>query len=187
MAGNIECQPYIWAILAFLGLALTISLIFNISYYKEKHQKDKILAYANDYFPREDESYIEDTPIYGNLETVIPESMDENCYEQMKAQPERPVSELQEAPRPAQVTSEREMFYAPLGHNNEGKRRKPRKQNAFLSDKDENKQLPSKNASISQTTLVDNFPPEGQTEEENIHDDPIRLFGLIRAKKEPTN
>ncbi|KAG8509496.1 T-cell receptor-associated transmembrane adapter 1 [Galemys pyrenaicus] len=104
----------------------------------------------------------------------------------MKARPERPVSELRETTRPARVTRESEMFYASLD-NNEGKRRKPRKQNTFLSDKHEDKQLPSKNASISQTALVDSFPPECQTEEESIHDDPIRLFGLIRANKEPTN
>ncbi|XP_012586024.1 PREDICTED: T-cell receptor-associated transmembrane adapter 1, partial [Condylura cristata] len=188
--GTHECQPYIWALLAFLGLALTISLIFNISHYKEKHKKGRTYTYADDFFPREDEYDIEDTPIYGNLENVIPEPIDENCYEQMKARPERPVNELRQATQPAQLTSESEMFYASLDHNNEGKcrkPRKPRKQKTSLSDKHEGRQLTSKSASISQATLVDSVLPEGQTEEESIHDDPIRLFGLIRANKEPTN
>lgn len=187
MAAQSGCQLYVWAILAVLGLALIISLLFNISHYMEKHQKDKIYIHSDDYLPREDECYIEDTPIYGNLNNAVQDPMDENCYEQMKARPERPANEWQETTPPTEVTSKQEMFYASLDHENEGKRRKPRKQNAFLSDKNTNKQLPSKNASISQTTLVDSFPPEGQAEEENIHDDPIRLFGLIRAKKEPTN
>lgn len=78
------------------------------------------------------------------------------------------------------------MYYASLDHKYEGKRRKPRKQNT-LSDKDEDEHLHGMNLSLSKTTLVDSFPPESQAIEENIHDDPIRLFGLIRAKKEPVN
>lgn len=187
MSGNSECQFYIWAILAFLVLALAISLIFNISHYVEKKRQDKIYRYPDDYILREDEYYVEDTPIYGNLDNLVPEPMDENCYEQMKARPERSVNEPQEATPPARVPDESQMFYASLNHSNEGKRRKPRKQNTYLSDKDKDEQLHGMNASLSKTTLADSFPPERQAVEENIHDDPIRLFGLIRAQKEPVN
>lgn len=39
--GTPECQFYVWAILAFLGLALVISLIFNVFHYVEKHRQGK--------------------------------------------------------------------------------------------------------------------------------------------------
>ncbi|XP_019506717.1 PREDICTED: T-cell receptor-associated transmembrane adapter 1 [Hipposideros armiger] len=187
MSGNFECHVYVWAILASLVLALVISMIFNISHYVEKKRQDKICRYPDDYFPREDEYYIEDTPIYGNLNNVVPEPIDENCYVQMKGQPVRSVNEPQEASPPAQATNETQMFYASLDHNFKGKRRKPKKQDTNLSDQDEDGQLPGLHASISKTTLVDSFPPESQETEENIHDDPIRLFGLIRGRKEPVN
>uniref|UniRef100_A0AAA9TYD1 T cell receptor associated transmembrane adaptor 1 n=1 Tax=Bos taurus TaxID=9913 RepID=A0AAA9TYD1_BOVIN len=180
--GNAECHFSIWAILAFLGLALTISLIFNIFHCVEKQRQEKICTYSDDYFPREDEYDLEDSPIYGNVDNVALEPVDENCYEQMKARPDRSVNKLQDAP-PSQETAVR-VCYASLDHNNEGKRRKPRKQKTHLSDKDEEGQMHAKDISLSKTTLVDSYPPESEAIEENIHDDPIRLFGLIRAQKE---
>ncbi|XP_051675036.1 T-cell receptor-associated transmembrane adapter 1 [Oryctolagus cuniculus] len=184
MSGNSGCPFFLWGLLAFLGLALVISLIFNISHYVEKKRQDYMYRYSDDYIPRVDEDYIEDTPIYGNLDNIIPEPIDENCYEQMKARPERSINETQEVPPSTQATTETQMFYASLDHSFKGKRRKPRKQNTF-SDKDENEQSHAMDASITEATLVDSFSPESQEIEENIHDDPVRLFGLIRAKKEP--
>ncbi|XP_032262389.1 T-cell receptor-associated transmembrane adapter 1 [Phoca vitulina] len=187
MSGNSECQFYAWIIVAFLGLALVVSLIFNISHYMEKQRQDTMYRYSEDYIPREDDYYIEDTPIYGNLDDIVPEPVDENCYEQMKARPERYTNELQEATPPAQATEEPQMFYASLDHNCKGKRRKPKKENSCLLDKDEDEQLHAVDASLSKTTSVDNFPLESQEIEENVHDDPIRLFGLIHAKRESIN
>ncbi|KAK2502747.1 hypothetical protein MC885_013406 [Smutsia gigantea] len=185
--GTPECQFYVWAILAFLGLALVISLIFNVFHYVEKHRQDNIHRYSDDYIPREDEYYIEDTPIYGNLHNVVPEPMDENCYEQMKARPNRSVNEPQEATPPEQAMNETQTFYASLNHSCEEKCRKPRNQIAYLPVKNEGEQLHAMDASPSKTTLADSVPLESQAIEENIHDDPIRLFGLIRAKKEFTD
>lgn len=187
MSGNSECQYYVWAIIASLVLALVISLIFNVSHYVEKQRQDKIYRHSDYYIPREDEYYIEDTPIYGNLDNVVPEQMDENCYEQMKARPERSVNELQEATPPAQAINESQMFYASLSHNCERKLRKPRQQNISVSDKNEDELLHGMNTSIPETTLVYSLPPARQAIEENIHDDPVRLFGLIRGNKEPVN
>uniref|UniRef100_A0A673UGF5 T cell receptor associated transmembrane adaptor 1 n=1 Tax=Suricata suricatta TaxID=37032 RepID=A0A673UGF5_SURSU len=148
----------------------------------------KMYKYTEDYIPREDEYYIEDTPIYGNLDDVVPEPVDENCYEQMKARPERSANELQEATPPTQVTEEAQIFYAFVDHSSEGKRRKTKKQNTDLSDKDkENPLCAPVDAILSKTTPVESFPPESQEVEESVHDDPIRLFGLIRAKREPIN
>lgn len=83
--------------------------------------------------------------------------------------------------------NETQMFYASLNHSYEEKCRKPRNQIAYLPVKNEGEQLCAMDASASKTTLVDSVPLESQAIEENIHDDPIRLFGLIRAKKESTD
>ncbi|XP_008063580.1 T-cell receptor-associated transmembrane adapter 1 [Carlito syrichta] len=187
MSGNSGCPFFLWGLLAFLGLALLISLIFNISHYVEKQRQDKMYRNSDDYIPRVNEYYIEDTPIYGNLDDMTSEPLDENCYEQMKAQPERSVNEMQEASSSAQAIAETQTCYASLDHSFKGKRRKPKKQKNHLSNKDENEQLHAMDVNVSETALVDSFSPETQTIEENIHDDPIRLFGLIRAKREPLN
>ncbi|KAF5923936.1 hypothetical protein HPG69_010365 [Diceros bicornis minor] len=183
MSGNPECHFYVWAILAFLVLALVVSLLFNISYYVEKQrQRDKTYRYSEDYIPSIFYFSVVNHDLFNSQEP-----MDENCYEQMKARPERSVNQLQEATAPAQATNEARMFYASLAPSQERKHRKPRKHDAYLSDKDGDEQLHARKASLSKTSLVDSFPPESQAVEEDIHDDPIRLFGLIRAKKEPTN
>uniref|UniRef100_A0A8C2QK61 T cell receptor associated transmembrane adaptor 1 n=1 Tax=Cricetulus griseus TaxID=10029 RepID=A0A8C2QK61_CRIGR len=182
MSGNSGCPFYLWGLLAFLGLALVISLIFNISHYVDKRRRDKMMyRYPDDYIPRVDEYYVEDTPIYGNLNNMIPEQMDEDCYEQMKARPQRSASDSQEATASAQVPAEDQMCYATLDHSFKGKRRRPRKQNANFSDREKDAQVCAMDASISQI----NFPPDNQAVEESVHDDPARLFGLIRAKREP--
>ncbi|VTJ77749.1 Hypothetical predicted protein [Marmota monax] len=53
MLGNSECPFFLWGLLAFLGLALVISLIFNISHYVEKQRQGYRLArdYPGKNFP----------------------------------------------------------------------------------------------------------------------------------------
>lgn len=77
------------------------------------------------------------------------------------------------------------MCYATLDHSFKGKRRRPRKQNANLLDRDKDAQVCAMDANISQINLVESSPPDNQAVEESVHDDPARLFGLIRAKREP--
>lgn len=184
MSGNSGCPFFLWGLLAFLGLALVISLIFNISHYVEKQRRDKMYRYSDDYIPRVEE-YYEDAPIYGNLENIIPEPLDEDCYEQMKARPQRSASDAQEVVAPAQVPAEAQICYASLDHSMKGKRRRPRKQNTDLSDRGKDAQVCTMGANVSQNNMVESFPPDNQVVEESIHDDPARLFGLIRAKREP--
>uniref|UniRef100_H0V3P8 T cell receptor associated transmembrane adaptor 1 n=1 Tax=Cavia porcellus TaxID=10141 RepID=H0V3P8_CAVPO len=184
MSGSTECPFFLWGLLVLLGLALIILLIFNISHHVEKQRQDKMYRYSDDYIPRADEYDIEDTPIYGNLDNVILDPIDEDCYEQMKARPERSVNNAQEVASSTQVTAEAQMCYASLDHSFKGKRRKPRKQNPQSSDKDRDEVLYAVNANTAKTNLVESFSPESQAIEESIHDDPIRLFGLIRAKRE---
>uniref|UniRef100_A0A0R4J237 T cell receptor associated transmembrane adaptor 1 n=1 Tax=Mus musculus TaxID=10090 RepID=A0A0R4J237_MOUSE len=40
MSGSSGCPFFLWGLLAFLGLALVISLIFNISHYVEKQRRE---------------------------------------------------------------------------------------------------------------------------------------------------
>ncbi|KAL1787536.1 T-cell receptor-associated transmembrane adapter 1 [Sigmodon hispidus] len=185
MSGNSGCPFFLWGLLAFFGLALVISLIFNISHYVEKQRRDKMYRYSNDYIPRvDDEYYIEDTPIYGNLDNIIPEPIDEDCYEQMKARPQRSTSATQEATASSQIPAENQLCYATLNHSVKGKRRRPRKQNANLSDGGKDAQVCAMDTNISQISLAGSFSPDNQAVEESIHDDPARLFGLIRAKRD---
>ncbi|KAH0519086.1 T-cell receptor-associated transmembrane adapter 1, partial [Microtus ochrogaster] len=151
--GNSGCPFFLWGLLAFLGLALLISVIFNISHYVEKQRQR--------------------------------EPMDEDCYEQMKARPQRSVSDMQEATASAQVPAESQMCYATLDHSIKGKRRRPRKQNAYFSDREKDAQVCAMDTSVSQNNLVPDFSSDNQAVEESVHDDPARLFGLIRAKREP--
>ncbi|KAM6223982.1 T-cell receptor-associated transmembrane adapter 1 [Rhynchocyon petersi] len=136
---------------------------------------------------RDDEYYIEDTPIYGNLDNTAPESTDENCYEQMKARPERSMHKPQKDTPLAEAADEAEMCYASLDHSCKDKGSKPRKKKTSASNTHEDEQLHGMSASVSTTTLTGKFLPESQAVEENIHDDPVRLFGLIRAKNDQTN
>ncbi|XP_072470152.1 T-cell receptor-associated transmembrane adapter 1 [Notamacropus eugenii] len=181
MSGISQCPVFVWGLLALLSLCLIVSLIFNVSYWLEKQRQEKTYDYTDDYIPRGDEYYTEDTPIYGNLDNVLSEGpTDENCYEQMKARPERAVNEKQEF-SPMQAAADTQMCYAALDHSFKGKRRKPK---VHFSHKDENEKLHAVDTSLLQNNSISSFREESDMMEENIHDDPIRLFGLIHAKKE---
>ncbi|EDK98095.1 T cell receptor associated transmembrane adaptor 1, isoform CRA_a [Mus musculus] len=168
-------------------LGLGSGYIVDLQYFPlcREAETNEIYRYSDDYIPRVDEYYVEDAPIYGNLENIIPEPLDENCYEQMKGRPQRSASDPQEVAAPAQVPAEAQMCYASLDHSVKGKRRRPRKQNTNVSDRGKDTQVYTMDANVSQINMVESFPPDNQVVEESIHDDPARLFGLIRAKREP--
>ncbi|XP_043853936.1 T-cell receptor-associated transmembrane adapter 1 [Dromiciops gliroides] len=178
MSGNDQCPLFVWGLLAFVGLSLIISLIFNVSHWVEKQRQGKTYDYTDDYIPTGDENYTEDIPIYGNLDNVLSGPTDESCYEQMKARPERAVNEKQEC-SPTQAEADTPMCYASLDHSF---KRKPRKPKAHFSDNDENEKLHAVDTRLPQNNSTHSFREE--REEESIHDDPIRLFGLIHAKRE---
>ncbi|XP_038622069.1 T-cell receptor-associated transmembrane adapter 1 [Tachyglossus aculeatus] len=137
---------------------------------------------------REEESYIEDTPIYGNLTQVSPEPVTESCYEQMRARPPRSRNEEQEPPVKAQP--EVQMCYASLDHSFKGKSRKPRKPRkpkVRAADLDEDEQLSLNGPKTPLTTYHQSDSFQAGIAEESIHDDPVRLFGLIHAERELVN
>ncbi|XP_006116909.1 T-cell receptor-associated transmembrane adapter 1 isoform X1 [Pelodiscus sinensis] len=178
---TVFCHFSIWGLLAFVIMALVVSLIINISYCIANKQKGYTYRDYPEYSPSYDDDYTEECPVYGNLNQEIL-ALDECCYEQMKARPRRFANEVK-------VETETQMCYASLDHSIKEKHRKPRKKKAPLEVNEE--EMPSKtNTLASQTSIYlnsDQLAAENQPTEEAIHDDPIRLFGLIHttSKEDP--
>ncbi|KAM9246332.1 LOW QUALITY PROTEIN: T-cell receptor-associated transmembrane adapter 1 [Leptosomus discolor] len=172
-----DCHFSVWGVLAFLSLALVVSLILNISHYMKK-KKAKIYKEYEDNNPSYGDYYTEDDPVYGNLNQEI---LEECCYEQMKSQTQRPVNQLQ-------VESANQMCYASLDHSIKGKRRKPRrKKDPSLKEDEERSSNPAMMASkVSIYLNSEQLAAENKANTEAIHDDPIRLMGLIHTAKERT-
>ncbi|KAH1186459.1 T-cell receptor-associated transmembrane adapter 1 [Mauremys mutica] len=168
------CHYSIWGLLAFMTMALIVSLVINISYCIANKQKGYTYRDYQEYNASYDDDYTEECPVYGNLNQEI---LDECCYEQMKAQPWRHAKEVK-------VEVESQMCYASLDHSIKEKHRKPRKKKAPSLEVNE-EEMPSKNSTlVSQTSIYlnsDQLAAENNPTEEAIHDDPIRLFGLIHA------
>ncbi|NWR69683.1 TRAT1 protein, partial [Centropus unirufus] len=168
---EMDCHFSIWGILAFLSLALVVSLILNISHCMKEKQEVLFhsLSSYGDY-------YREDDPVYGNLNQDI---LEECCYEQMESQNQRPVNQLQ-------VESANQMCYASLDHSVKGKRRKPRrKKDPSLEEGDEERS--SNSTTMASKAIIylnsEQLVAENTANTEAIHDDPIRLMGLIHSTK----
>ncbi|XP_050189197.1 T-cell receptor-associated transmembrane adapter 1 [Myiozetetes cayanensis] len=170
------CHFSVWGVLAFLSLALIVSLTLNISQYLKK-KRDKMHKDYEENNPSYDDYPTEDYPVYGNLnqDTLVTE---ECCYEQMKSQPQRPVNQLQ-------VESASQMCYASLDHSVKGKRRKPRrKKDPSLEEDEKRSSNPATRASeVSIYLNSEQLAAENTAKVEAIHDDPIRLMGLIHSAK----
>ncbi|NWZ46402.1 TRAT1 protein, partial [Haliaeetus albicilla] len=175
---EMDCHFSVWGVLAFLSLALVVSLILNISHYMKKKQ-GTIFCELNVFFHSPssyDDYYTEDDPVYGNLNQDI---LEECCYEQMKSQPQRPVNQLQ-------VESANQMCYASLDHSVKGKRRKPRRKAGPSLEKDEEERSSKATTMASKVSIYLNseqLAAENTANIEDIHDDPIRLMGLIHTTK----
>ncbi|XP_009975783.1 PREDICTED: T-cell receptor-associated transmembrane adapter 1 [Tauraco erythrolophus] len=167
-----DCHFSVWGVLAFLSLALIVSLILNISHYMEKKQETKRYKDYEDNSPSYDDFCTEDDPVYGNLNQDI---LEECCYEQMKSQPQRPANQLQ-------VESANQMCYASLDHSVKGKRRKPRRKKDPPLEEDEEERSSNPTKMASKVSIYLNS--EQLAAEEAVHDDPIRLMGLIHTTKE---
>ncbi|NXD10060.1 TRAT1 protein, partial [Nothocercus nigrocapillus] len=173
---EMDCHFSVWGVLAFLSLALIVSLILNISQYMKKKREGNLLCKLKIflYFPSSyDDFYTGDDPVYGNLSQDI---LEECCYEQMKSQPQRPVNE--------QVEPANQMCYASLDHSVKGKRRKPRrkKESSLEEDQEERPSKPTIMPSIYLNS--EQLAAENPAKAEAVHDDPIRLMGLIHTTKE---
>ncbi|XP_074784514.1 T-cell receptor-associated transmembrane adapter 1 [Athene noctua] len=168
-----DCHFSVWAVLAFLSLSLVVSLILNISHYMKKKKAKKYKDYE-DNSPSYDDYYTEDDPVYGNLNQNI---LEECCYEQMKSQPQRPVNQLQ-------AESASQMCYASLDHSVKGKRRKPRRNKTPSLQEDGEERSSTTTTMASKVSIYLNseqLAAENTENVEAIHDDPIRLMGLMHT------
>ncbi|NXL11322.1 TRAT1 protein, partial [Mesembrinibis cayennensis] len=165
---EMDCHFSVWGVLAFLSLALVVSLILNISHYMKK--KQEVFFHSPSSY---DDYYTEDDPVYGNLNQDI---LEECCYEQMKSQPQRTVNQLQ-------VESANQMCYASLDHSVKGKRRKPRRKTdpSLEEDEEERSSNPTVASKVSIYLNSEQLAAENTANVEAIHDDPIRLMGLIHS------
>ncbi|NWV60873.1 TRAT1 protein, partial [Malurus elegans] len=172
---EMDCHFSIWGVLAFLSLALLFSLALNISHCMKK-KRAKMHKDYEESNPSYDEYPTEDYPVYGNLNQDI---LEECCYEQMKSQPQRPVNHLQVFL--LLVESASQMCYASLDHSVKGKRRKPRRKKDPSLEEDE--EARSSNPMVASKASIylnsEQLAAENTAKEEAIHDDPIRLLGLI--------
>ncbi|NWZ29364.1 TRAT1 protein, partial [Asarcornis scutulata] len=172
---EMECHPSVWGVLAFLSLALIVSLILNISHYMKKKQESNLLCDFKISFHSHssyDDHYTEDDPVYGNLSQEV---LEECCYEQMKSQPQMPVNQLQ-------VEPDHQMCYASLDHSVKGKRRKPRrKKDPSVEDEERSSKPTIITSKVSIYLNSDQLAAENTVNIEAIHDDPIRLMGLIHT------
>ncbi|KFZ53867.1 T-cell receptor-associated transmembrane adapter 1, partial [Podiceps cristatus] len=179
-----DCHSSVWGVLAFLSLALVVSLILNISHYMKKKQAKMYKDYEDNSPSYDDYNTEDDDPVYGNLNQGI---LEECCYEQMKSQPQRPVNQLQVSLiLILDVESANQMCYASLDHSIKGKRRKPRrKKDPSLEDNEEERSSnPTMMASkVSIYLNSQQLAAENTASTEAIHDDPIRLLGLIHTTK----
>ncbi|KAL2311506.1 hypothetical protein Nmel_003228 [Mimus melanotis] len=173
-----DCHFSVWGVLAFLSLALLVSLTLNISHCMKKKQAKMHKDYEENN-PSYDGYDTEDYPVYGNLNQDI---LEECCYEQMKSQPQRPVNQLQVFL--ILVESANQMCYASLNHSAKGKCRKPRrKKDPSLEDEEERSSSPRVASKVSIYLNSEQLAAENTAKVEAIHDDPIRLMGLIHNTK----
>ncbi|NXK05412.1 TRAT1 protein, partial [Herpetotheres cachinnans] len=173
---EMDCHVSVWGVLGCVSLALVVSLILNISHYMKKKQ-----VFFHSPSSCED-YYTEDDPVYGNLNQDILEE----CYEQMKSQPQRPVNQLQVSLILILVfSSATQMCYASLDHSVKGKHRKPRrKKDPALEEDEERPSNPTMMASkVSIYLNSEQLAAENTANVEAVHDDPIRLMGLIHTTK----
>uniref|UniRef100_A0A8D0LCL2 T cell receptor associated transmembrane adaptor 1 n=1 Tax=Sphenodon punctatus TaxID=8508 RepID=A0A8D0LCL2_SPHPU len=178
---NVDCHYSIWGLLAFVILVMIISVILNIAHCIEaKNRKGKMYYQEYEYSPSYDDYYTAECPVYGNLSQDI---LDESCYEQMKGQPQRTSKDVK---NPGRLISESQMCYASLDHSIKGKHRKPRKKKEPSLEVEE-EQNTADSTLASKTSIYLNseqLSAEKKVAEEDIHYDPIRLFGLIHATRD---
>uniref|UniRef100_A0A7M4ESB9 T cell receptor associated transmembrane adaptor 1 n=1 Tax=Crocodylus porosus TaxID=8502 RepID=A0A7M4ESB9_CROPO len=172
MDNVVECHFLIWGLVAFLTLALVVSVILNVSFFMKKKQKGK--QYDDDY-------YTEECPVYGNLNQEI---LGKTCLNPEKLLCRNNI--LLDVINGTTVQPENQMCYASLDHSIKGKHRKPRKKKAPLEEEEDRMSKSSTLASKASIYLNSEQLAAENTETEAIHDDPIRLFGLIHKAKEKT-
>ncbi|KAM4044845.1 T-cell receptor-associated transmembrane adapter 1 [Anomaloglossus baeobatrachus] len=163
--------------LVIVTLAFIISLMINIAHCRVKRKKVNVMKYSSQGTISYDQQYIENNPIYGNLSLpILDQNNDECCYESMANHHERNIQENQ------LMDPEEQMCYADLDLNPKrpGKSRKnkakPKSIRTF-------KEVDRANVMLSRSSIYLNseqLSAECRGEEELIHDDPVRIYHLMK-------
>ncbi|KAM5180662.1 T-cell receptor-associated transmembrane adapter 1 [Mantella aurantiaca] len=174
-----SCYEYLVP-LVVISLAFILLLTVNIVHYAKKHNKEKELKYYSQCTISYDQQCIETNPIYGNLNQSILDPSDECCYEPMATAHERHREEVQ-------LKTEEQTCYASLDLSpkrpGKKRRRKPKQiNNQTVED------IPASRNGIhlSRSSIYLNseqLTAECQAEEDLIHDDPIKIYHLLRKTR----
>ncbi|XP_066448834.1 T-cell receptor-associated transmembrane adapter 1 [Eleutherodactylus coqui] len=167
--------------LVIVSLAFLLSLVINIAHCIIKRRKVQTMKYCSQGTISYDQQYVENNPIYGNLSLPILEyNNDECCYEPMATAPERNLEENQ------QVYPEEQMCYADLDLNPK-RSGKHRKKKVKPKNKQSFEELDKTNVSILSRSSIylnsEQLTAECRAEEELIHDDPVRIYHLMKKTR----
>ncbi|KAM4795924.1 T-cell receptor-associated transmembrane adapter 1 [Rhinophrynus dorsalis] len=172
-----DCKEFLVALI-IMGVAFILSVTINIVCCILRHRKAKEAKYYSQSTIRYDQQYIEDNPIYGNLNQPILEHIDESCYEPMSTPHDRNRDEVK-------VEPVEQMCYASLDLSPK-KPRKIRKKKVQSTDNQncvEDRQSIRTGNVISRSSIYLNseqLTAESHTGEDLIHDDPIRIYHLLQ-------
>ncbi|XP_075708924.1 T-cell receptor-associated transmembrane adapter 1 [Rhinoderma darwinii] len=162
-----------------VSLAFILSLMINIAHCVIKHKKVTEMKYCSQGTISYDQRYIQNNPIYGNLILpILDHNNDDCCYEPMATPHERNMEENQ------QVDLEEFMCYADLDLNPK-RPGKDRKKKAKPKNKQSCEELDGTNVNfLSRSSIYLNSEQLiAEAEEELIHDDPVRIYHLMKKTK----
>ncbi|XP_053560836.1 T-cell receptor-associated transmembrane adapter 1 [Bombina bombina] len=170
----------VWVPLAIVSMAFILSLTVNIVHCILKHRKGKEQKYFSECTVSY-EHYVENNPIYGNLNQPILEHIDDTCYEQMATPQERIEEEIK-------VEPEQQMCYAALDLSPK-KHKKNRKKKI---NQVENQNCMEDGSSMEHGNVLsrssiylntEQLTAQCNAKEDLIHDDPVRLYHLIHKTR----
>ncbi|CAH2221908.1 Hypothetical predicted protein [Pelobates cultripes] len=169
--------PLIIFCVAFI-LSVTCNLVFCIM----KFKKGKKIKYHNQCtISYEQQQYVENNPIYGNLNQLIHEHNNEGCYVQMSHPYQRNTDDIV-------VVSEETMCYAALDLS--PKNQKMSQKNAMaVNTQSCDLDISSMNREhlLSRSSIylnTDQLKAEINNDDNLIHDDPIRLYNMIKKARQ---
>ncbi|KAM8977398.1 T-cell receptor-associated transmembrane adapter 1 [Pelodytes ibericus] len=165
----------LWIPLLIISMAFILSLTCNIVHCVIKHRKGEQMKYYNQCTVSYEQPYMEDNPIYGNLNHPILEHIDESCYEQMSNPSQRNREQIK-------VDSAITMCYATLNLSPKSRKKNApptNSQDVVRSHTDIRKILSRSSIYLNNDQLMS----ERQIEDNLIHDNPIRISNIIQKNK----
>ncbi|XP_077338566.1 T-cell receptor-associated transmembrane adapter 1 [Lithobates pipiens] len=178
-----DCFKYLVP-LVVISLAFIFLLTINIVHYAKKHRKEKELRYYSQCTLSFDQQCIETNPIYGNLNQPVLskyDTTDECCYEPMAIAHARNREE-------DQLEAEEQTCYASLDLSPKRSGKKRRKKPKQISHQTVEDKPASRNGQLLSRSSIylnsEQLTAECQAEEDLIHDDPVRIYHLLRKTRD---